>query len=113
MVDVVWQHRDDTSFDTGPVVFEIKYIGVADGENAYTAGTTITQADAEPNLKDIQITTTFATKLLASNLAQHDSFGFKLTRLADDSGDTMSDDVDVIAVHLHFTENTLGKDVNP
>jgi len=107
-VAVVWKH--DTGAKTGKVLWGLVYLAVKDGEDPAGAGeTTISQLSAGNHPADQQITTTFTTKMLAANLANHDSLGLVLSRDGIDATDTLTEDARMIEVHIHFVENKLGE----
>lgn len=106
-VHVHWQH-DDAEQD-GKVLWKLNYIGVAIGEDPAGSGTLISQLSAGSHGQDELIDTIFATKILAANLEAEDDFGLKLWRDGNDGTDTLTDGAELIAMHIHFTMNELGK----
>ena len=105
-VSIVWKHDDVAK--TGKVLWKLTYIGVEDGEDPSGAGVTIAQLSAGNHPQDQQITTTFTAKMLAANLANHDSLGLKIWRDGTDGADTLTEAARLIEVHIHFIQNKLG-----
>ena len=110
-ISIVWAYT--TAGDSGPLQWNVDYACIADGEDPSATTATVSQYTTGEELPDIQITTTFATGIIAANAADHDSLGLKIWRDHDDNGDTMAAAAKLIEVHLHFTCDKLGKDINP
>lgn len=106
-VSIMWKH--DTVAKTGKVLWKLTYIGIEDGEDPAGAGVTIAQLSAGNHPQDQQITTLFVPKMLAANLANHDSLGLKVWRDGTDGTDTLTEAARLIEVHIHFIENKLGQ----
>lgn len=105
-VEIHWQHE---TANAGKVKWHLSYIGIESGEDPAGSGTAITQLSAGTHDPDKLIITTFATKLLATNLARMDDFGLMLWREGSDAGDdTLTEDAELIAMHIHYTMNRLG-----
>jgi len=105
-VSVHWQQDDDT--DDGNVLWNLNYIGAKEGEDPASAGTLISQLSAGNHPQDEILVTTFATKMLAANLERMDDLGLKLWRNGDDGTDDLTEDAELISVHIRYTMNQLG-----
>lgn len=103
-VEMHWQHE---TVNAGKVRWRLKYIGVKEDEDPAGAGTLITQLSAGNHDPDKMIYTTFDTKLLAANLERMDDLGLMLYRSGDHADDTLTEDAELIAMHIHYTMNRL------
>ena len=92
--------------DAGTVAWALEYKSIEAGEVVTGAGTTITQVSAGSHTSGQMVRTTFTTKILATNLAEHDTIGLRLYR--DVSADTLATDARLLNTHFHFTMNKLG-----
>ncbi|GAH64811.1 unnamed protein product, partial [marine sediment metagenome] len=93
--------------DNGTVCWTLEYKGVKAGEAVVGAGTTIIQTSAGNHTTGQMVRTLFITKILATNLEEHDTLGLRLYR--DVSEDTLGTDARVLNTHFHFTKNKLGQ----
>ncbi len=101
--------------DNGTVCWALEYKAIKEGEVVTGAGTVIAKTSAGNHLTGKMVRTTFTTKILASDLEEHDTVGFRFFRDVDgahDAGDTMLANARGINTHFHFTQNKLGKPLN-
>jgi len=106
-VEIHWQHEN---VNAGKVKWHLSYIGAKEGEDPAGGGTAITQLSAGTHDPDKLIYTEFGTKMLAANLERMDDLGLMLWREGTDAGDdTLTEDAELIAVHIHYTMNQLGE----
>ena len=98
--------------DNGTVCWALEYKSIKASETVTGAGTTIAQTSTGNHVTGQMVRTTFTTKILAANLEECDTIGFRLYRDVDgggDAGDTMAANVRGINTHFHYTMNKLGK----
>ena len=110
VVHIHWQMPNNA--DNGNVFWKLKYIGVKEGEDPAGAGTEITQLSVGNHPQDEIIDTVFITKMLAANLARVDNLGLKLWRHGTDGSDDCGEDAELIAMHIHYTINQLGQELD-
>ena len=106
-VHVFWLH--DTNQANADIFarFGFEYRSVAEGEAVAGANTTISQDSAGHNTDQGKlILTTFATKILAANIATHDQLSFRFYR---DVADDFTEDVRVVGIHIVCIMNKLGE----
>ena len=96
--------------DNGFVVWGIEYKGIKAGEAVAGAGTSITQKSAGTHTTGLLVRTTFATKILGSNLEADDDLGLRVYRHSSDGvNDTLAKDAKLVNVHISFTMDKLGQ----
>lgn len=104
---VHWKMDDDTK--VGNVLWNLNYIGAKEGENPAGGGTLISQLSAGNHPQDEIIVTEFATKMLAANLERADDLGLKIWRNGDDGNDDLTENAELVAIHIHYTMNQFGE----
>ncbi len=119
MVPLAWDNTTDmevhirwqmpNAADNGNVFWKLKYISVGTGEDPAGAGTEITQLSAGNHPQDELIDTVFTTKILAANLERADDLGLMLWRHGTDVSDDCGEDAELIALHIHYIINQMGK----
>ncbi|MBA7686907.1 hypothetical protein ES703_95367 [subsurface metagenome] len=92
----------------GDVVWGIEYLARKDNEVVAGATTTITQAFTGVGAGLMQ-RNVFTTKLLKGNLEADDIIGIRIFRDHDAAGDTLDLTARILALHLHFIRNKIGK----
>ena len=110
-VSVYWFHDTNASDDTKKVMWAVDYVSIEPGETVDAINTTITQLSAGNHNTDAGelIYTTFTTKIIAGNLANHDNMGIRFYRVGTDGSDDLNEDARLMSVHLHFTMDKLGE----
>lgn len=104
--EIHWQH--DTVAKTGKVLWNLSYIAADEGDDPAGAGTNIAQLSAGNHAADALLSTAFDTALLAANMNRMDTLGLKVWRNGDDGTDNLTEDAEIIGIHLHYTANTVG-----
>lgn len=109
MVMLDWKH--DTGAQTGKVLWKFVYLCAEPGDDPSAAGTEIVVLTAGNHAADVILRATFTTRILAANLVRMGNIGLKVWRNGNDVTDTLGEAARLINVHVHFTENRLGKSI--
>ena len=110
-VEVDWYYTGVQ--DNGTVSWDIEYLSCAAGENPTANGANVTKVTAGTHTVDTLIRTSFAAGAIASGLINDgEPLGMRFWRHGDTNEfDTLGKAAILIAVHLHFTLDKLGKDI--
>jgi parallel beta-helix repeat protein len=112
-VQVKWFHDTNASDANKKVMWGFDYVSIETGETVDAVNTSITQLSAGNHNTDAGklVSTTFTTKIVAGNLANHDTMGLRFYRVGTATGDDLNEDARLISVHLHFTMDKLGEPI--
>ena len=110
-VEVDWYYTGVQ--DNGVVSWDIEYLSCAAGENPAANGANVTKVSAASQTVNTLIKTSFAAGPIASGLlTDGEPLGIRFWRNSNENEyDTMKTAAILIAVHLHFTLDKLGKDI--
>jgi hypothetical protein len=113
-VQVKWFHDTNASDANKKVMWGFDYVSIEAGETVDAVNTSITQLSAGNHNTDAGklVSTHFTTKIIAGNLANHDTMGLRFFRVGTDTNDDLDEDARLISVHLHFTMDKLGEPIN-
>lgn len=89
---------------TGDVVYDVDYVAIAIDEDRTTAGSTlVTTNTANSTANGLSESAAFA--IPGNTFMDKDLFSFVVRRQADDAGDTMTGDANIVGVRISYTSN--------
>jgi len=106
-IEIRWLNDDVTK--TGKVLWKCSYLSAGAGDDPFAAGTTISKLSAGNHAQDEELATTLDTGIESNKLTTGDELYLKIWRDGTDGTDTFANTAKLLAVHLHFIKDKLGK----